>query len=107
MKTRMIGGKFSLPLRLLEAIATSRLMENHFEAGLDTLKQKLLTMASHAETAVNQAVQSLMQRDHDLAVKVRANDNIIDQFEIEIDEMAIQLLTKAPLATNLRLSPWR
>ena len=32
-------------------------MENHFEAGLDTLKQKLLTMASHAETAVNQAVQ--------------------------------------------------
>src|SRR4029077_17066038 len=28
---------------------------------------------------------------------------IIDQFEIDIDEMAIQLLTKAPLASNLRL----
>jgi phosphate transport system protein len=78
-------------------------MENHFELGLDELRQKLLTMASHAETAVNLAVQALMQRNHDLAVKVREDDNIIDQFEVDIDEMAIQLLTKAPLATNLRL----
>ncbi len=78
-------------------------MDNHFEMGLDELRQKLLMMASHAETAVNLAVQALMQRNHDLAVKVREDDNIIDQFEVEIDEMAIQLLTKAPLATNLRL----
>ena len=78
-------------------------MENHFEIGLDALKQKLLTMASHAETAVNQSVQALVQRDHDLAVRVKEDDHVIDQFEVEIDEMAIQLLTKAPLATNLRL----
>lgn len=78
-------------------------MESHFETGLDELRQKLLLMASRAETAVNQAVQALMQRDHDLAVRVRADDDVIDQFEIEIDEMAIQLLTKAPLAINLRL----
>ena len=78
-------------------------MENHFEAGLDTLKQKLLTMASHAETAVNQAVQALTQRDTALALRVKEDDNVIDQFEVEIDELAIHLLTKAPLATNLRL----
>ncbi|HTX21132.1 MAG TPA: phosphate signaling complex protein PhoU [Candidatus Aquilonibacter sp.] len=78
-------------------------MDNYFETGLDELRQKLLQMASRAETAVNQAVQALMQRDYDLAVKVRADDDAIDQLEIEIDEMAIQLLTKAPLATNLRL----
>jgi phosphate transport system protein len=78
-------------------------MENHFESGIDALRQKLLLMASRAETAVNESVQSLMQRNHDLAVKVRADDNAIDQFEIEIDEMAIQLLTRAPLASNLRL----
>ena len=34
-----------------------------------SLRQKLLLMASHAETAVNQAVQALVQRDHDLAVQ--------------------------------------
>jgi phosphate transport system protein len=78
-------------------------MENHFETGLDALRQKLLLMASRAETAVNEAVQALMQRDYDLAIRVRLDDNIIDQFEVEIDEMAIQLLTKAPLASNLRL----
>lgn len=78
-------------------------MENYFEAGLDGLRQKLLTMASHAETAVNQALQALLQRDHDLAVRVKESDRILDQFEVDIDEMVIQLLTKAPLATNLRL----
>jgi phosphate transport system protein len=78
-------------------------MENHFDIGLGELRQKLLLMASRAETAVNDAVQALMQRSFDLANKVRADDDIIDQFEVEIDEMAILLLTRAPLASNLRL----
>ena len=78
-------------------------MDNHFEMGLDELRQKLLTMASHAETAVNQSVQALAQRDHDLALRVKDNDRVIDQYELEIDDLVIQLLTKAPLATNLRL----
>lgn len=78
-------------------------MENHFEMGLDELRQKLLTMGSHAETAVNQSLQALVQRDHELALRVKDNDRVIDQFEVEIDDLVIQLLTKAPLATNLRL----
>ena len=78
-------------------------MENHFENGLDALRQKLLLMASRSETAVNQAVQALTLRDYDLALRVKEEDSIIDRFEVEIDDLAIQLLTKAPLATNLRL----
>jgi len=78
-------------------------METHFDMELDSLKQKLLLMASHSETAVNLAVQALVQRDSDLAQKVRDDDRVIDQFEVEIDDLVIQLLTKAPLATNLRL----
>ena len=78
-------------------------METHFDIELDGLRQKLLLMASHAETAVNQAVQALVQRNHDLALRVKDDDRIIDQFEVEIDDLVIQLLTKAPLATNLRL----
>jgi phosphate transport system protein len=75
----------------------------HFEQELDGLKNTLLTMASHAEAAVNQAVQSLVTRDYELALRVRANDNVIDRFEVEVDETAIQLLAKAPLASDLRL----
>ena len=75
----------------------------HFDQELGELKDLLLTMASHAETAVRQAVEALMRRDYDLAVRVRADDSVIDRFEIEVDEMAIRLLSKAPLASDLRL----
>jgi phosphate transport system protein len=77
-------------------------MENYSEASLESLQQKLLTMASHAETAVNEALQALQQRDVDLALRVKEKDRAIDQFEVEIDDLVIQLLTRAPLATNLR-----
>jgi len=70
---------------------------------LSELKRRLLTMASHAERAVNQAVHALVTRDHDLALQVKENDGILDRFEIEIDELAIKLLAKAPLPDDLRL----
>lgn len=77
-------------------------MERHFDHELNTLKDRLLAMASHAESAVNRAVQALTQRDHDLALRVKADDSVLDQFEIEIDDLAIHLLAKAPLASDLR-----
>jgi phosphate transport system protein len=78
-------------------------MSTHFESEVDDLKQKLLAMASHAEQAVNQAVQALVERNYDLALEVRRNDNVLDRFEIEVDDLAIHLLAKAPLASDLRL----
>src|SRR5213592_3153877 len=78
-------------------------MTHHFDLELNDLKQRLLAMASHAETAVNQAVQALVERDYALAVRIKENDKVLDQFEIEIDDLAIHLLAKAPLASDLRL----
>ena len=78
-------------------------MERHFDQELNALKERLLTMASHAESAVNQSVQALTQRDLSLALRVKEGDSVIDQFEIEIDDLAIHLLSKAPLASDLRL----
>ncbi len=78
-------------------------MTMHFEQDLAELKEKLLTMASHAEGGVNKAIKALVERDDELARRVMAEDTIVDQFEIEIDEFSIQLLSKAPLATDLRL----
>ena len=54
-------------------------MDNLFEAGLENLRQKLLLMASRAEAAVNESVQALMQRNHDLALRVKEDDDVIDQ----------------------------
>jgi phosphate transport system protein len=75
----------------------------HFEQELANLKKLLLTMASHAESAVERAVEAVVERDYELAMKVRTDDTIIDRFEIELDEAAIALLAKAPLASDLRL----
>ena len=75
----------------------------HFDQELTLLKQTLLTMASHAETAVKRAIEALVNRDYDLALQVRADDEVIDRFEVEVDETAIGLLAKAPLASDLRL----
>ena len=77
-------------------------MEHHFHNELGELKQKLLTMASHAETAVNEGIRALVERDHDLALRVRDNDSVLDRYEVEVDEMAIHILAKAPLASDLR-----
>jgi phosphate transport system protein len=78
-------------------------MERHFDHELAELKQKLLTMASHAEKSVSDAVNALVNRDLDLALAVKANDEVLDKFEMEVDEEAIALLSKAPLASDLRL----
>lgn len=78
-------------------------MTLHFENELVGLKEKLLTMASHAEGAVTKSIKALVERDDELARHVMADDTIVDQFEKDIDEMSINLLAKAPLATDLRL----
>ena len=78
-------------------------MQSHFEKEISDLKDKLLTMASHAETSVRRAVEALMNRDEKLVSQVRENEDIIDRFEVQIDEVAVHLLSKAPLATDLRL----
>jgi phosphate transport system protein len=67
------------------------------------LKKKLLVMAGNAETAVSRAVKAMVDRDDDLARRVKQDDNILDEFEKEIDEVSINLLAKAPLASELRL----
>ena len=80
-------------------------MTTHFEMELDALRQKIVRMGGQAEIAVAQAVQSLVQRDPELAAQVHQDDEILDRGEVEVDEMTILLLTKAPLASDLRLIP--
>src|SRR5579864_8728497 len=78
-------------------------MTIHFENELAGPKEKLLIMASHAEAAVSKGIKALVERDDELARRVMADDVLVVQLEIEIDELSIQLLSKAPLATDLRL----
>jgi phosphate transport system protein len=74
----------------------------HLDQELSALKDKLLAMASNAESAVVNSVKALVERNDDLAREVKDKDRVVDQLEKEVDEMAVQLLSKAPLASDLR-----
>jgi phosphate transport system protein len=76
----------------------------HYNEEMTRLKESLLAMASHAESALTRAMRSLVERDDLLAQSVIDDDNIVDQFEVDIDDIAIHLLAKAPVATDLRLT---
>lgn len=79
-------------------------MARHFEAELQRLKEKLLAMGSHAETALSRGIKALVHRDDDLAREVIHTDSVLDHFEIEIDEISIGLLAlQGPMASDLRL----
>ena len=77
-------------------------MNLHQNQELASLKDKLLAMASRVETAITKGIRALVERDDDLASKVKIEDDEIDELEIEIDDMAVALLAKAPLARDLR-----
>ena len=76
---------------------------HHFEEQLAGLKDQLVTMGSLAEAAVRRSMKALVERTDLLARRAKEEDEILDNLEVEIDEMAINLLAKAPLASDLRL----
>ena len=76
---------------------------HHFDKELGALTSKLATMGSLAETAVRRSMKALVDRNDALARDAKEQDEVLDALEIEIDEMAVTLLAKAPLASDLRL----
>ena len=69
---------------------------------LAQFKETLLIMASHAEGVVTRAVRAHLDRDEPLARQAIETDQVIDQFEIEIDRIALDLLAQAPGEFELR-----
>jgi phosphate transport system protein len=76
----------------------------HYTEELESLKETLLSMASHAESAVARSIRALVERDDAIARQVIEDDNALDDLEVRVDDTAIHLLAKAPLATDLRLT---
>ena len=68
-----------------------------------SLKDLLLRMAGLAEAMVQRSIRALVERDDELALAAMAEDDRLDQLEKEIDAASMNLLTKAPLAGQLRL----
>jgi phosphate transport system protein len=78
-------------------------MRSRFQNGLDELKERLLEMGGMAEAAIEMAAESYRKRDARLAQQVFEREEMINQSERNIDEMAVDLLAmQQPMATDLR-----
>ncbi len=72
-------------------------------AELEHLKEMLLKMAALVEVAIKCSVESLVERESDLARQVIKEEQRINTFDVKIDEECIRLLAlKQPMGKDLR-----
>jgi len=78
-------------------------MLRHLDEELKELHKDILKMGIFAQEAIFKSVESLKNRDQQLAQEVIDNDNNIDELELEIDEKCIDLIARyQPMAGDLR-----
>ena len=75
----------------------------HFDEELDALQDRLLEMAGIVEKLLWVSIQALERRDPKPAEWCKAEDDRVDDLEIEVDERAMELLAlQQPMARDLR-----
>ena len=75
----------------------------HLDDELNSLRDRVLLLGGEAETALQKAMRSLLERDSDLALGVLNHDDAIDRIEVEIDRQCIDIIAlRQPAARDLR-----
>ena len=78
-------------------------MRTKFDEQLYTLGQEMTRMGSQIETAIQDAVQALLNRDVDAARRIMSEDVLVDQSQKRIENICFQLLIQQqPVARDLR-----
>jgi len=75
----------------------------HLDYDLENLRNRVLLLGGHTETALARAMFALVERDTVTAQEVLRDDDQIDQLELEIDRLCIDVLAlRQPAARDLR-----
>lgn len=75
----------------------------HLDDELNSLRDRVLLLGGEAESALERAMYSLIERDSDVAREVLTHDDAIDRIEIEIDRQCIEIIAlRQPAARDLR-----
>jgi phosphate transport system protein len=78
-------------------------IRRRYSQQLENLKIEVLRMAALTERSLGRALQSLFERNSDLAEEVIEGDQEINQLEVEIDRLCLRLLAlEQPMARDLR-----
>src|SRR5256885_9111105 len=74
-----------------------------FDEALASLRNHVLMMSSLTERSLERAMKGLFDRDDDLCANAIADDEEIDQLEIQIDKDGVAILLRfQPVASDLR-----
>jgi phosphate transport system protein len=74
-----------------------------FHTELRSLEQEILRMGALVEEQMARAVQSLSERNLELADRVIADDDVVDALEMDIERRCLRLLAlQQPMARDLR-----
>jgi phosphate transport system protein len=78
-------------------------IQRHFDRDIEEIKDLLLRMGAMVEESIQQSIRALLEGDLAVAEQVIANDDRIDQMEVQIDQHVIELIAKMqPAAGDLR-----
>jgi len=70
---------------------------------LEHLKELVVKMSIYVETTIKDAVNALVERDDNLAMKVISGDQLINEQDVQVDETCIRILALTqPMAKDLR-----
>jgi phosphate transport system protein len=75
----------------------------HIQRQIDLLKERILNVGSLVEESITNSINSLVNRDANLAQRVINDDSVIDQMEVEVEEECLKILALyQPVAADLR-----
>lgn len=78
-------------------------MSMHLIKEIDLLKKKVLSLGLLVSKTLHLAIQSVEKRDTELANKIEADDDLVDQMEVEIEEDCLKIMAlHQPVAIDLR-----
>ncbi len=78
-------------------------MSKHLQNDLEKLKRHILAIGALVEDGVENATQAFFNRDVELAKKVVQNDDVVDEYEVNVEEECLKLLALyQPVARDLR-----
>ncbi len=78
-------------------------LSKQFDAELNEIRGKLLEMGGKVEAMIAGAMQSLLERDSELAERTIAFDHEINRLEMEIDDKCLAVMARRqPTARDLR-----
>jgi phosphate transport system protein len=79
-------------------------MQRQIDVELNILRAVILSMGKAVESAVDEATGGLIERNPARLEKVRAIEDTINQYHLEVDEKCLKIIaSQGPLAADLRM----